>query len=301
MSTYTVRRGDTLSELALRYHTTVDTLAKDNQIKNVDLILVGQKLHIDHFESQPSRPSASVPSRPQSPSRPQAPGPSPVTPSPSPAASASTPDGALPVGMPNTSGMSQAKEYALYSQYVQKHGDAQAKADLAAGRRVIVGLRDNTAFTADRPYRGTYDDRLVVLWKENGQPRVQELSANTEPNRRWALDPAQANKPVGRLVGDKTYHFKKDYKSSLGGNILTPDLRYGNPTERRDTNRDRRIDSRDDVFSGDWGGQYIYFHRGGYGDTYSAGCQTMDPGRFGSFWNALGGQSTFSYVLANVA
>jgi hypothetical protein len=296
MSTYTVRRGDTLSELALRYDTTVATLAKDNHIKNVDLILVGQKLHIDHFESQPSRPSASVASRPQTTSRPQT-----QPSSASPAPSASPADGALPVGMPNTQGMSQAKEYALYSKYVEKHGDAQAKADLAAGRRVIVGLRDNTAFTADRPYRGSYDDRIVVLWKENGQPRVQELSANTEPNRRWALDPSQASKPVGRLVGDKTYHFKKDYKSSFGGNILTPDLRFGNPTERRDTNRDRRIDSRDDVFTGDWGGQYIYFHRGGYGDTYSAGCQTMDPGRFNSFWNALGGQSNFSYVLANVA
>jgi hypothetical protein len=203
--------------------------------------------------------------------------------------------------MPNTQGMSQAKEYALYSKYVAKHGDAQAKKDLAAGRRVIVGLRKSTPFTRDQPYRGTYDDRVVVMWKDSkGKPRVQELRANTEPNRRWADDPSQASKPVGRLVGNKTYHYKKSYSSSLGGHILTPDLSHGNPTIRRDTNRNHRIDSKDHVYSGDWGGQYVYFHRGASNDTYSAGCQTMDQGRFNTFWDALGGQSSFSYVLANV-
>ena len=82
--------------------------------------------------------------------------------------------------------------------------------------------------------------------------------------------------------------------------ILSPDLRFGNPTVRRDTNRNHRIDGGDEVYSGDWGGQAYYFHRGATNDTYSAGCQTMDQGRFNSFWAALGGQSEFSYVLANV-
>ena len=118
--------------------------------------------------------------------------------------------------------------------------------------------------------------------------------------RRWADDPSQATKPVGRLVGNKTYHYQKGFKSSFGGNILTPDLSYGNPTIRRDTNHNHRIDSGDKVYSGDWGGQGVYFHRGATNDTYSAGCQTMDQGRFNSFWAALGGQSKFSYVLANV-
>ena len=69
---------------------------------------------------------------------------------------------------------------------------------------------------------------------------------------------------------------------------------------RRDTNRDHRIDAKDEVFNGDWGGQGYYFHRGGTSDTYSAGCQTMDQGRFNRFWAALGTQKEFSYVLANV-
>lgn len=43
---YTVKKGDTLSKIAKKYGTTVKKLATDNNIKNVDLILVGQKIII---------------------------------------------------------------------------------------------------------------------------------------------------------------------------------------------------------------------------------------------------------------
>lgn len=275
---YTVKSGDTFSGIAAKFKLSVAKLqALNPQIKNIGLIYPGQKVHVGTVKT-------SAPTQ---------------HPNPPPAAQHSS--SVLPKGMPNTAGMSEAKEYALYSKYVMKHGDATAKKDLAAGKRVIVGLRVNTPFTSDRPYRGTYDDRLVVMWKDSsGKPHVEEFRANTEPNRRWADDPSQATKPVGRLVGNKTYHYKKSYKSSYGGNILSPDLRYGNPTVRRDTNHNHRIDGKDDVFSGDWGGQAYYFHRGVTNDTYSAGCQTMDQARFNSFWAALGPQKEFSYVLANV-
>lgn len=280
MTTYRVKSGDTLSGIAARFHTTVAALAKENHLANPNLIHVGERLVVDQFQAAPSAPKPSSPSTPRSGQR-------------------ST--GTLPAGMPNTVNMSDAQEYALYSRYVAKYGDAQAKADLAAGKRVIVGLRVNTPFTSDRPYRGTYDDRIVVMWKDSaGKPHVEAFQANTEPNRRWADDPSQASKPVGRLVGNKTYHYKRGFKSSFGGNILTPDLRYGNPTIRRDTNHNHRIDSGDQVYSGDWGGQGVYFHRGAVGDTYSAGCQTMEQSRFNSFWASLGSQGEFSYVLASV-
>ena len=45
--TYTVKAGDTLSEIAETYNTTVEKLAKLNNIKNVDLIFVDQVLVID--------------------------------------------------------------------------------------------------------------------------------------------------------------------------------------------------------------------------------------------------------------
>ena len=44
--TYTVKSGDTLSGIASKYKTTVDKLVKDNNIKNANLIYVGQKIVI---------------------------------------------------------------------------------------------------------------------------------------------------------------------------------------------------------------------------------------------------------------
>lgn len=44
--TYKVKKGDTLSELAAKYHTTVDELVKLNHIKNANLIYIGQTLKI---------------------------------------------------------------------------------------------------------------------------------------------------------------------------------------------------------------------------------------------------------------
>lgn len=44
--TYTVKRGDTLGAIAKKYNTTVSNIAKLNNIKNVNLIYVGQKLII---------------------------------------------------------------------------------------------------------------------------------------------------------------------------------------------------------------------------------------------------------------
>ena len=45
-TTYTVKKGDTLSELAVKFNTTVSELARLNNIKNVDLIYVGQVLKL---------------------------------------------------------------------------------------------------------------------------------------------------------------------------------------------------------------------------------------------------------------
>ena len=45
-STYTVRAGDTLSTIARRYNTTVSKIAQANNIKNVNVIRVGQVLKI---------------------------------------------------------------------------------------------------------------------------------------------------------------------------------------------------------------------------------------------------------------
>ena len=46
-STYTVKEGDTLSEIAETHNTTVEKLAENNHIDNIHLIYVGQELIID--------------------------------------------------------------------------------------------------------------------------------------------------------------------------------------------------------------------------------------------------------------
>ena len=88
--TYTVVRGDTLSHIALRYGTTVSYLAKLNNIKNVNLIYVGQVLKISEIVTvtpakpnptpapAPQPPTPTIPSTPPTPSSPT-PAPAPVT------------------------------------------------------------------------------------------------------------------------------------------------------------------------------------------------------------------------------
>ena len=72
--TYTVVRGDTLSEIAQRYGTTVSYLAKLNNIRNVNLIYVGQVLKISEVVTvTPSKPNPT-------PAPPPAPSPSKPTP-----------------------------------------------------------------------------------------------------------------------------------------------------------------------------------------------------------------------------
>lgn len=57
---YTVQRGDTLGKIANKYNTSADKIAKDNNIKNPNMIYVGQKLAIKKAVSTPSKPSNST-------------------------------------------------------------------------------------------------------------------------------------------------------------------------------------------------------------------------------------------------
>ena len=54
VTTYTVKRGDTLSHIAKRFGTTVNELVRLNNIKNPNLIYVGQKLKVSRSASSKS-------------------------------------------------------------------------------------------------------------------------------------------------------------------------------------------------------------------------------------------------------
>lgn len=58
-TTYTVKKGDTLSEIAQKYNTTVSALASLNHISNVNLIYVGQVLTISGTASAAPKSSGS--------------------------------------------------------------------------------------------------------------------------------------------------------------------------------------------------------------------------------------------------
>jgi LysM repeat protein len=70
--THTVRRGDTLSQLANRYGTSVDALAQANNIRNPDRILEGQRLRIPGEDSFSPRPEARPTQAPTRAPRPEA-------------------------------------------------------------------------------------------------------------------------------------------------------------------------------------------------------------------------------------
>ncbi|MDP3498810.1 MAG: LysM domain-containing protein [Myxococcales bacterium] len=265
--TYTVKAGDTFGGIAARHDLTIPQLAKLNpQVKNLDVISVGQKLNL----------KASTPPPPPPPPH----DPPPLT----------------GKGIPDTSGLSTEKRFDLYARYIEKFGDAQAKKDLASGKRVILSLREDTPMTANQPFRGTYDDRIVVMWKDRTGSHVQELRANTEPNRRWAIPANESSKPVGRLADNQTIRYHKAWSTKFN-NHLQP---YGNPYAQRDADRDYRFEKNEKSYNGEWGGQLMYIHSAWTTDTGSQGCQTMDEGRFNTFWRALGSQKDISNVLVNV-
>lgn len=59
MATHTVVKGDTLTAIAKKYGTTVDALVKLNNIKDRNLIVVGQVLKLDGTASEPAKNSTS--------------------------------------------------------------------------------------------------------------------------------------------------------------------------------------------------------------------------------------------------
>lgn len=274
-ATYEVRTGDTLSAIGAKFGVSWRAIADANRLADPDRIQPGQQLVIPGGGA----PTATDRPRPANDT--------------TPASGTTKPTGALP----STEGMSQAQKYDLYAGYVNTYGDAQAKADLAAGRQVILGLRADTALGANAG-KGAYDDRVVVLQSTQAGGRVQEFAAATEPSSqydgRYGADAnGDGRRELGRIA-EGTVTFSKSHSDRLG-DVLRPTEAHAIV---RDTNHDGRIGA-DDKRVKSTDGSFL-FHAGGNTNTGSAGCQTMRPGDFQTFWNSLGDQSRFNYVLVNV-
>ena len=70
MGTYRIQRGDTLSELAARFGTTVRQLARTNRIANPDLIITGHTLQVPGAPAAKKPASSFQRARPPDPSAP---------------------------------------------------------------------------------------------------------------------------------------------------------------------------------------------------------------------------------------
>ncbi len=185
----------------------------------------------------------------------------------------------------DTVNMSTEEKYNHYRQLIESRGGT---VNDGPGQRSLVGIRN------EDHNNNSYDDTMAVIWRdEAGNPHVREFPANMESISRYQGRYGNDVNGDGRrdlaTLAEGTYTFNKS-SSSRYGNILRP----ANTTAvMRDTDGDGRGDTLDRTGAG----TSILFHRGGYNDTGSAGCQTMPPDVFNDFWAALGNDSSVSYTV----
>jgi LysM repeat protein len=184
-----------------------------------------------------------------------------------------------------------------FANIINQRGDAQARADLAAGRRVVVAVRTETATTAGGR-NGLYDDRMAVVWRNNdGSYSMRSFMGNTDPSARYegrygADINGDGSRDLGRLV-EGNYRYELQPGQFVGNRFYR-----ATDTQQvvRDTNHDGRFTSADRL-DRTGAGRSMLFHQGGSQITGSAGCQTLRPTDFNAMMQTLGGQSSFSYVL----
>lgn len=185
-------------------------------------------------------------------------------------------------------------------------GDAQAKADLAAGRKVVVALRTDTD-TGANGGKGVYDDRIAVVWKDDaGRYQAKVFAGNTEPSGQYGWDGPKASRgshmdmngdgkmDLGRLQAGTIRYAQQ------GGQFLGNTFFRATQTQvaERDTNQDGRFTPADtNGIDRSGAGRSMLIHQGGAANTWSAGCQTIPKAQYNDFVAALGGQQSFSYVL----
>jgi LysM repeat protein len=198
---------------------------------------------------------------------------------------------------------------AEFAAQIERFGDTQTRADLAAGRKVVVALRvdSNTKINGGA---GKYDDVMAVVWKKaDGSYTVKTFSGNTEPSAQYAYNGPKASK------GSHT-DMNKDGKTDLG-RLVAGNYRYesngiflgnqsfrakGTQTTERDTNQDGLFNSADsNRIDRQGAGNSMLIHQGGNNNTWSAGCQTIPKSEYNNFLATLGSQNSFSYVLINTS
>lgn len=293
----TVKPGDTLGQIAARYGVSVEALARANNIDNPNLIFPGDVLRVPSSGASSGASSGTDGAAPATGSRQ---GSQPAAPS----AAASAPGRVTPGQLPDTAGLNEAQRYELYAGQVQQFGDANAQADLAAGRRVILSLRVDSNTRVNQGL-GEYNDRMVVLWQgSDGSRHAVELRANTEPSGQYEDGGPHMRRAVGGNYGgdargdqgrlaDGTYRFTR---GSFQGAVAL--MAGSDQVTQRDTNHNGRFDDGVTTARGSYG---MHIHIGGQSNTYSAGCLTLPPAEHARLFEALGNQNTVRSVVVNTS
>lgn len=260
--------------------------------------------------------------------------------------------GAAPRFPDDLANLTEAQRYDVYASIVAIRGQDAAQTALSNQERVILGLRRETATPAgiDDPNTrasewqagtGVYDDRIVVLWKdEDGGRHVFESNrANTEPTAQYDAharpgfgregtpyatvewrrgEGVDANgdgtSDLGRLADgtiemlETTHPATRVRRPIVGPNEFslrpTPEaIENGNDLVQRDTNGDGWFNAADVAGTQDLN-RTFKIHPGSAGNTDSAGCQTVHPAEYDAFIRAVRGnpeQDRWQYVLVTTA
>lgn len=203
---------------------------------------------------------------------------------------------------PDTNHMTSDQRYDYYAGEIMKNQGVVKK---GTNQRNLVAFRRATLSTSTTRTGGRYDDRMAMIWiDENGLKRAEEFTANTEPSAHYlgrAGDDADSDGRLdqGRLPAGYYVYRLGTYVSEPGA---TPQ-RALRPTSdiaaERDTNHDGIFNDGQTSPSG----RSLLIHKGGNWKTYSAGCQTLPPAEFASFWNSLvsqGDPGDVGYTVINL-
>ncbi len=246
-------------------------------------------------------PTTTAPTKPTTPSTPtqtKPTQPKPTTPTTTP----TSPSTVKGKGIPDTSKMTEAQKFDVYAKYFQDKG---VKLNTNPGERTILGLREPTNMNTNNG-TGAYDDRIAVLWTDKqGNKHVQEFQANTEPNEYYRkqgygndVDGKNGN-DMGQIA-DGHYEYQKStgYTGWLKGK---PVLRPTRPVDtQHDVNHDGMINGADAKKDKNLPAMDMLFHAGSNNNTGSAGCQTMKGSDYKRFWDSLGDDKKFNYLLVTV-
>ncbi|WP_152981244.1 XVIPCD domain-containing protein [Stenotrophomonas koreensis] len=196
----------------------------------------------------------------------------------------------------------KVQQYDVYASILAIRGNAEAMGELAAGNRVLLGMRQDTHTALNRG-QGAYDDRIVVLWRDATGPDVAPFHrANTEPTAQYQAHAAARQEPFDRVIHrsvdgmDVNADGLRDLGRLAEGSyrFAASTHQFGNRSEtrhfalrptaesvtsspngvQRDSNGDGWFDSADSNGVQPLNSTFK-FHRGGVENTDSAGCQTI--------------------------